>query len=561
MATNLNYNVNVNASQGISALNNLENKVAGLTGAFGQLQTALGSLAIGAAIVNAVNFADSIQDLSDSTGIAVANILGFGKALQNFGGNSDTAAKGVLRLIGNIGAAADGSATLQSAFARVGVTLTDLATLSEQEILAKVISGLGNVSDKSEQAFLKTQLLGKEFRNVAVNGQALSEAYLRSSSASEANAAAVTRASEAFDKFEKSVMAFKLGILAAIEPITGFIAGLDPTKVEEFAQAMGRVIIVLSGALIYFRAISLAATAVSALGLAAGGAAAGFLAFGLSVAKVFARMTLFIGVLQALNSIIKFAFDVDPIEKLSEYVGKAFNSVKEFFGFKTPDNSEGYNKNSEAAKKNAEANAEAGRIAREVKDPFEQLKRSLSGMADEYARINQLNIQQLQNQTALIGKSREEQEVSRAKSELLKRESEEIRKLEEQRARLTEDQQRAGLGKIIDQQIAKIKEQTRADIDATDAAIRNNQERLRAFDLEKFARQSQIDVEKELRRIQDDIAKSTMSEIERKSYDILAAARERAEAEIKAEEARRGSLLTDQEKLKFYEAARKAQMN
>ena len=264
--------------------------------------------------------------------------------------------------------------------------------------------------------------------------------------------------------------------------------------------------------------------------------------------------TVFVG----LASALKLFTDIDIITPIKNGVGKAYNAIKEFFGFVPDDNlSNTLDKQSEAAKNNANSTTEVGGAVREVTPAFEQLRKSLSGMAEEYARINQLNIEQIQNQTQLIGKSREESEVAKARTELLKRESDEIRKLEDQRSRLTEDQQRAGFGKIIDEQIAKIREQTRADIEATDAAIRNNQERLRGFDLEKFARQSQIDVERELRRIQDDIAKSTMSEIERKSYDILAAARERAEAEIKAEEARRGSLLTDQEKLKYYEAAKK----
>jgi lambda family phage tail tape measure protein len=557
MATNLNYNVNVNATQGIQALNNLENKVSGLTGLFGKLQTAIGGLAVGAAVVNAINFADSIQDLSDSTGIAIANILGFGQALQNFGGNSETAQKGILRLVTNIGAAADGSASLQSAFSRVGVSLSDLATLSEQEILAKVIVGLGQVTNKSEQAFLKSQLLGKEFRNVSINGQALADAYFRSSAAADANSASITNASDAFDKFEKSVNALQLGILNAISPITNFLAGLDPSKVEEFSQALGRIIIVLAGIFAYFKGIALLTTLVAGLGLTAGSAAAAFFGFGIALATAFAKVALLITVLTAINSVIKFAFGVDPIKALVDWVSKAFNGVRQFLGIKSEDTSDGTRKNTEAAKENANATAEAGRVAREVKDPFEQLRKSLSGMADEYARVNELNIQQLQTQTALIGKSREESEVSKAKTELLKRESDEIRKLEEQRSKLTDDQQRAGLGKVIDTQIAKIREQTRADIEATESAVRNNQERLRAFDLEKFARQSNIDVERELQRIQNDIAKSTMSEIERKQYDILAAAKERATQEIRAEEARRGSLLTDQEKLKFYEAAKK----
>jgi phage-related minor tail protein len=47
-----------------------------------------------------------------------------------------------------------------------------------------------------------------------------------------------------------------------------------------------------------------------------------------------------------------------------------------------------------------------------------------------------------------------------------------------------------------------------------------------------------------------------MSEIQKKEYEILAASRDRADAEIRSEEARRGSLLTDQEKLKFYDLAK-----
>ena len=178
-------------------------------------------------------------------------------------------------------------------------------------------------------------------------------------------------------------------------------------------------------------------------------------------------------------------------------------------------------------------------------------------MAEEYARINQLNIEQIQNQTALLGKSREENEVSKARTELLKRESDEIRKLQEQRSRLTEDQQAAGLGGVIDAQIAKIKEQTQADIESTETAIRNNQEKLRSDSLRLFSIQNQVTVERDLRKIQDDINKSTLSEMQRRQYDILAAARERAATEIAAEQTRRGSLLTDQEKLKFYDEAYK----
>lgn len=555
MATNLDYNINVNSSNGIQALNNLQNKVSGLTASFGKLNTALSGLAIGAAVVNAVRFADAIKDLSDSTGIAVANVLGFGKALQEFGGNSEVAEKGILRLVSNIGAAAEGSSELQSAFGRVGVSLNDLATLSEQDILAKVVSGLGNITDKSEQAYLKQQLLGKEFRNVAVNGQALSQAYATATASAQANAEAITRASDAYDKFEKSIGAFKLGILSAISPLTDFIAGLDAKRVEEFAEAIGRIVIVIASALLYFKGIALAATAFAALGLTAGSAAAAVAAFSLALGAALAKLMLIIAVIGAINAVIKFAFGIDPIKELINWTSKAYKSVKEFLGIKSEDTSQGTKKNTDAAKENAKATEAAGAAARKVVDPFKTLREQISGLADEYARVNRANIDGINLNTDLIGKSREESEVRKAVAELAKREGDEIRKLTDQKAKLTKEQQQAGLGKEIDAQIAKIREQTKVDIEATESAIRNSEARANARKLEEFAVNSQINVERDLRKIQDDINKSTLSEMERRQYDILAAARERARAEIEAEQIRRGSLLTDQEKLKYYQAA------
>lgn len=553
---NLNYNVNVETSQGIQALNTLQQRVSVLNTGFDRLKTAIAGLAIGAAITNAIKFADAIQDLSDSTGIAVANIVGFGKALQNFGGNSETAEKGILRLVTNIGAAAEGSASLQAAFARVGVTLEDLATLSEQEILAKVISGLGDVDDKSEQAFLKTQLLGKEFRNISVRGQELATAYAASSQAAQANAASITAASDAYDRFEKSIAAVTDGILIAITPVTEFFAKLEPEKIQNFANSLVKLAVTVGSLFVIGKIVGL----VGALGAALGFAAVPAVAFALAFGKVLALGALLIGALGAVNAGLKLAFNIDllkPFTTAFSFIVDKFSKFKELLGFKPADISKDLDKNTEAALKNADGLDKTAKTLREVKDPFEQLKQSITGVSDEYARLNKINIDNIQNQTALIGKSREEQEVIKARTDLMRKEAEEIAKLEDRRSRLTEEQSKAGIGKIIDEQIAKVREQTKVDLESTEAAVRNSQNRVRAFDLEKFSRQSIIDVEKQIRDVQFEIATITMTEMEKKSAQIKRDAFERAEAEIKAQEASRGSLLTEAEKQKYYDAANK----
>lgn len=554
MATNLDYNVNVNATNGIQSLTNLQNKVTVLNSAFGNLKNAVAGLAVGQAIINILRFADGVSDLSDATGIAVENILGFQNAVKGLGGSAEGADKGILRLVTQIGAAAEGSAELQYAFSRVGVSLNDLKTLSEEEILSKTILGIGTLTSKSDQALLKQQLLGKEFRNVSIAANNLANAYNVASQNALKNAEAIRSAAETYDQFEKAIGAFKLGVLSAIEPTTKFLAALDPSKIGKFAEAMGEVITVLVLVGGYFKIIGMLSVALGELVIVAGGAAATFISWGLTIARFFGWIGLIIGALSTLNSIIKFAFDIDPIKELVDWTEKAFKGIKDFLGIRTVDAS---NKNTSAAKENAQATAAAGEAARNVIDPFKSLRDQISGLADDYTRVNKATLDNIINSTALIGKSREESEIRKAMADLTKREADEIRKLTDQKGKLTKEQQQAGLAGEIDLQIVKIKEQTQADIEATQIAIRNSESRMNSRKLEEFAINSQITVEKDLQKLQDDIAKSTMSEIQKKQYDILAVAKERATAEIRAEEARRGALLTDQEKLKYYDAAKK----
>lgn len=190
----------------------------------------------------------------------------------------------------------------------------------------------------------------------------------------------------------------------------------------------------------------------------------------------------------------------------------------------------------------------------------EQLKQfnvDMASLVTSFARYNQENIQSIKLATELIGSGEELRKIRQAEVEINQRAQQEIAKLTEAKAKLTAEEKKEGRGATIDATIAKIKQQAEEDIKATEEAIKNGERRIQSRKLEEFAVKNQIDVNKDLRKIQDDIAKSTMSEIQRKEYDILAAAKERAQVEIEAEQTRRQSLLTDAEKQKYYDAALK----
>jgi len=76
-----------------------------------------------------------------------------------------------------------------------------------------------------------------------------------------------------------------------------------------------------------------------------------------------------------------------------------------------------------------------------------------------------------------------------------------------------------------------------------------------ARNLAQFAIKNRIDDENRLLQIQDDMAKLTLPEIEKKYYDIASAARDSAKAAIEAEEARLGRTLSASEAKQYYDAA------
>lgn len=181
------------------------------------------------------------------------------------------------------------------------------------------------------------------------------------------------------------------------------------------------------------------------------------------------------------------------------------------------------------------------------------LRKTLEG----YARNNAEKLRQIQFQKESLTLTAREVQVREQLAQVdrdyqTERANLELRIAELQKS--TKDAEKAQIPQVqaaLDS-LTKSYEENRRSIEGSTQALVTAQEARR---LELFAVEQQVELNRNLRKIQDDIAKSTMTEIQRKQYDILAAARERAEQEIRAEEVRRNAKLTDQEKLAYYQAA------
>jgi lambda family phage tail tape measure protein len=139
-------------------------------GQFAMKAGALATAALGAMTYKAMQFADEMSDLSDATSVSIARITQMSQALTMSGGRADDAGKILVKFTQNIDEAASGSQKMQDAFAKVGVSLSDLSKLSVEELLQKTSEGLAKVNDKATQTGAKMDLFGKGMRSVDMSG-------------------------------------------------------------------------------------------------------------------------------------------------------------------------------------------------------------------------------------------------------------------------------------------------------------------------------------------------------------------------------------------------------
>lgn len=595
------------------ALARIQNQVGQTSAAFGKLKSALAGLAIGAAIQGALKYADAIQDISDATGIATENILGFSKAVQANGGDSDKAQQALLRFSQTIGEAASGSLTAQQAFASIGVTLQDLATLSEADLLRKTIDGLDKVGDNSKRAAIQADIFGKTLRGVNLPGVANSYGAMTAASAKYAEQ--IRRAAELQDKLDAAVGQFKLSLLSALEPLINFVNNLSPEQINRFVDAMVKIggsAVAIAGLAkaveglskvlgIMTGAVTLGAAAMVSLGktwylmgwqlakgIVAFQAASGVIAklgqLWITVSTFFAKRLVFLvaGVAKlaaafaavalavvGINELIKLAFDVDPIDamatKLEELVTKylpwlasGINAIGRAFGMAP---SPGEKKaTAEGPPKSAmitDAQAkELEKTERQIQDALARQRKEIELISEEFA--NQLGdrAEQLQFETAMVGKSEQQRELYQQIFDLNKKTNDEVDKLVKARDLLATDPKNAQLVELYDQQIAKVKSLSAAETERLTKLVELNNAAKSAEQLRLYNLQQEYDLQDKLSAIERQRADLTLTDIQKGYKDIMYAADDAAKAAIRAEEARRGSPLSAQEVEAYYKKAR-----
>lgn len=189
-------------------------------------------------IAKTVAYADEVADLAEANDIAVATVMALGSALAQAGGKAENAGKMLGALTGKIYQAAEGSKTAQDAFSKVGIGLNDIASLSTEQILDKVIKRLAEMKDITMRNALASEIFGRAAKNVNWNQiggdlDKLKEKYRDSEEAIKAIGVAADAAQGIYKTF---IVAIAKGIGEDLKTTADYLE-----RVEGLANSVGTV--------------------------------------------------------------------------------------------------------------------------------------------------------------------------------------------------------------------------------------------------------------------------------------------------------------------------------
>lgn len=566
--------------------------------AFQGLGKVIAGIGFGALITQSIQLGKQLDSISRATGVAIKNVKGLQDAFTAAGGSADKASDGLTDLVKNIGDAAANGGELATAFRTVGVSLTDLATLSEQDILRKVIAGLAKIPDAATRSAVGMKIMGEAIKGVDLSR--VNESY----DAYSEKAAKIEKSARAAADAQKNLAAaytnVQTGVMMGIEPLTEMIAKLteNTTVIADMVKTLTQLALVVGGAFAFSKLLSgfdSVVRAMSAARLASGGFVKGLSnagglagelgtglrylgqAFNLKTAAVVKSYTG-IGILrQTVTSLLGAFSRLIPILALAYAAFEILNQgVKMFTGTSITEwvdkqiqsltwLTEGYKKLKDAmgfgdidtGDDGSYARKEAAR-AEATKQTTEENKRLLGVLQKQRDELNK-SIESYQNQIKsvqdkiqyereLIGLSENQKELKQSAFEAEKAYLTEIAALQEKlNASDTTPEEKEQIAKAI-QQITQAYEQ---QLQVLPGLVKAKQEEETANRKSIELLNERLRIEEQIRRVQDDMATMTMSEIEKKEHDIKRAAEERARAYIAAEEARTGVKMSsaDQQKI------------
>lgn len=124
------------------------------------------------AATSAIRFADSINDVAQSSELSVQTVLRLNEALITNGGKADAASQMVAKFSRSVYEANHQNEDMQKAFQKLGISMEDLRTKSMEQLLSKGLKGFKELTDVTERTGVAFEVFGKSAKNVDLSGAA-----------------------------------------------------------------------------------------------------------------------------------------------------------------------------------------------------------------------------------------------------------------------------------------------------------------------------------------------------------------------------------------------------
>jgi lambda family phage tail tape measure protein len=410
---------------------------------FKKLGATIGSIGFGALISKSAQMSNEIVNLSRAASISVGAVKGWQDSITAAGGEADNARDALLDLTSKMSQAVQGGGSLLKAFNSVGVSLKDLQTLSQQDIMRKVVSGLAGVKDGATRASLSMQLMGEDVKTVdfsQVNDQI--DAFTQKA---DKMAPSLEQASKAQKDFNATYQKFldqmvinipwdqlssgiksigdNLGAISSSLKIFGelgllfvylsrIVTPLTAALALFITQLMsaGSTVSIFASIAAWFRTIgSLLFEALAPINAVTAAAGYSLAALGIRFAALvaaIARIGTVVGVLYILKDILESITGIDIWDKIQQF-------SKPIFGFAETDKEEAARK--DRAKKASEeslaaTDKENQAIARKSDFLITQ-KKTVDDLVSAYRDQNEQILKGIENETSMIGLGEEQKRI------------------------------------------------------------------------------------------------------------------------------------------------------
>jgi len=569
MATTNTYKIQVDDGQAVTALNRIQRTLQSTNQSFEGLRNVLGGIAIGAFVTNAIAMADALSDAAKAAGVSTASLIAFNQAVKANGGDSESAINAMGRFSQSIEAAANGSKEMQNRFLDLGITLEDLRTLSEEDILAKLLEGFKRGTAGSQQLAASMAIFGKNFRSVDI--ARVADDMRRFGDEARRAAPGVDAAGNAGDAFKQATTNLSMALLRALQPISELAVKLldAGSALSRFIGIAVNIGILVVGFTLIGRAAALVRGAFAGLAEGAGAligffrqASNGVSNFGAILNNL--KGLPFISQMRVIGSLLKeFGSAVAKNIPGLALLGSTIAMVGSYVVDLVRDLLVGIGVLDDESKKSKETTEQKKREAEQRRQVQLALQGEIDALNKSVGAYQQSIATAAQKYAADTAALRLGEEQKNLMSELSTIESAYLTEVLKLRDQLLAKQQAAANGSRVDadmipkvaEAISQLTQSYEEQINSVKNLVTARNEATAAANFEIFATKRQVEQQNELMDIQHRMATSTMSEIQKKYADIEFAARKSGKAAIDAEEARLKRKLNPEEARRYYDEA------